>query len=61
MFYSNYKAMLPYCLKYRKKPEGKTREFQKNRKKENQCFYQTARFAIVKTQDLLKSKKQKSC
>ena len=38
MFYSNYKTMLPYCLKYRKKPEGKTREFKKIEKRKTNAF-----------------------
>ena len=53
--------MLSFCLKYKENAESKIPRVSKTTRKENECFYQTVRFTIVKNQDLSKSKKQKAC
>ena len=44
------KTMLSYCMKYRKNTEKP--EASKDKKKENQCFYQNVQCVVVKNWDL---------
>ena len=45
-----------YCLKYRKNTESKNSKVAKW-KKEEECFYQTVYYVIVKNQNFSNSKK----